>query len=97
MLFIRGYSRKTQETVFDAHDKGLAFFKGLHAAASTTTASSHLRTAACMDASSTLSVTAKTRSGPSARTVQSYLTKRARPPSERPEVDRGELRVMLLA
>ena len=28
MLFARAYPRETQEMVFDAHDKGFAFFKG---------------------------------------------------------------------
>ena len=28
MLFIRAYPRETQEMVFDAHDRGFAFFKG---------------------------------------------------------------------
>ena len=28
MLFVRAYPRETQEMVFDAHDKGFAFFKG---------------------------------------------------------------------
>jgi len=28
MLFVRAYPRETQEMVFDAHDRGFAFFKG---------------------------------------------------------------------
>src|SRR4051812_39316499 len=28
MLFVRAYSRETQEMVFDAHDRAFAFFKG---------------------------------------------------------------------
>jgi hypothetical protein len=28
MLFVRAYSRETQEVVFDAHDRAFAFFKG---------------------------------------------------------------------
>lgn len=28
MRFIRAYPRETQEMVFDAHDRGFAFFKG---------------------------------------------------------------------
>jgi transposase len=28
MLFVRAYPRETQEVVFDAHDRGFAFFKG---------------------------------------------------------------------
>jgi transposase len=29
MLFVRAYPRETQEMVFDAHDKGFAFFRGV--------------------------------------------------------------------
>ena len=28
MLFVRAYPRETQEMVFDAHDRGFAFFRG---------------------------------------------------------------------
>jgi transposase len=28
MLFVRAYPRETQEMVFDAHERGFAFFKG---------------------------------------------------------------------
>lgn len=29
LLFVRAYPRETQEMVFDAHDRALAFFKGV--------------------------------------------------------------------
>jgi len=28
MMFVRAYPRETQEMVFDAHERGFAFFKG---------------------------------------------------------------------
>ena len=37
MMFVRAYPRESQEMVFDAHDRGFAFFKGPAGAASTTT------------------------------------------------------------
>ena len=37
MMFVRAYPRESQEMVFDAHDRGFAFFRGACAAASTTT------------------------------------------------------------
>jgi hypothetical protein len=37
MPFGRAYPRETQEMVFDAHDRALAFFRGATDAASTTT------------------------------------------------------------